>query len=170
MIYFYSFVEWILNPTVFSFLVIVSCAAALLRPDIKTLAVFFWAAAYFSTQVPLALGWEIEQHNKLMLQCVVSLVLLGFYCTIPITRYIYFAMWCETALIALGFITVISNLHDWWHWMLVGIINWAGFASVCLNRWGSHSERRARVDNSEASHLDLDHVYSRAKANFRKKA
>jgi len=162
---FYGFAGWLLNQEAFSALVIFASAAALLRPDIKTLAVLFWGAGYFSTQVPLSLGWELTFFNKYELQSLVSVMLILFYLTIFRTKYTVFSAICETVMtlfnsawVLLLFVGAILDRHQWWWWAFIATMNYASFISICLNKWGENERERRPVESSVRSNIALDHV------------
>jgi hypothetical protein len=160
----------LLNQRFFSGLVILSCAAALLRPDVKSLGILLFGLGYFSTQIPLSLGYQILGQDKLFLQALVCISMIFGYASLPATRYILFAMSCEAALIFINIITISINLHDWWHWMLFCVINYASFTALCLNKWRDGHDRREPESCTGVINHSLDHIYSRAKGHFRKKA
>jgi hypothetical protein len=139
----------LLHQGVFSALVLLAAFASQLRPDRKSLALFFYALAYFSTQIPFYLGWELVGASRVVIMALVSLALMFFYTTIPSNRYIIVAAICESLLILLQIGSVISELHPWPVWAITCIINYVSFISLCLNKWGAgeHERRSGESDN-----------------------
>jgi len=163
----YAVLGTLLNQYVFLVLLIGATSAACLRRNAGTVALVFFAAGYLSTQIPLLLGMQIAWEDRLFLQALVSIGMVYMYWLLPITRPLVVAMLCECALIAVNILTLAVNLHEWWHWMLFGVINYTSFISLCINKWGPRRER-APLGERKTPADTFDHVYHRARANLRK--
>lgn len=157
----YDLAEIILNQRAFSALVILNSAAALARPDRKSLAVLFFACAYFSTQIPLTAGLQTTLAQKYLAQGIVSLALLCFYATTTVTRYIVFSALCELALIATNIVFLTTPIHQWYHWAIFSTINYLSFISLNLNKWLGSDRHGRVVEQAPRTAYALDHVYSR---------
>lgn len=162
----YAWTELVLNQSLFSALLIVFCAAALLRPDVKTLAILFWTAGYFSTQIPLVLGYEIGYSSRLVMQGLVSFCLIVFVLTLPPSKFLIMTACAELAMILINAMWVgtveylqIINLTSWHHWALFGILNYISFTGVCLNKWGDKERESRPITSALRSGISLGHVY-----------
>jgi len=163
----YSVLGTVLNQSVFMGLLILAASAACRRRDSASVALWFFSAGYLVTQVPFVLGYEIRWEDRLFLQALISIGLVYMYWLLPITRYLILAMVCECALIAVNILSLAINLHEWWHWMLFGVINYTSFIGLCVNKWGPR-ERRIQPGAPKAVPDTFSDVYHRARANLRK--
>jgi hypothetical protein len=152
-----SLIGTILYPPAF-YLLSTTSAAAALRFKRDTTPLFF-CLAYHSTQIPIVFGWLTDVQVKMVMQAAVSLALIVFYATRPQNRFLLIAALCELAMIITNIAFVISNCHQWYHWMIFGILNYIALISITISTWGKRNGRV--VEQSPRISYALDHIYVR---------
>jgi hypothetical protein len=137
-------IQTLLNPSVFSALLILSGAVVVLsRKRLHaSLALLFFIAGYFVIQIPLISELVITREQKYMAQGVISLCLIVLYCSLGVTLPLLLAAANEAILIAVNIVFLWFGFHEWYHWAIFGTVNYISFMLLCWN-WG----RRCRADN-----------------------
>jgi len=135
-------IQALLNQSVFAALLILAGAVVvLIRKHLHaSLALLFFVAGYFVTQIPLISEVVISREDKYIAQAIISLCLITVYFSLDVTLPLLIAMANEVILIAVNVLFTVLTIHEWWHWALFGTINYISFLALCVN-WG----RRGRV-------------------------
>lgn len=166
---FYQLAEWILDQDRFSALILILCAVALIRPDVKSLAILFWVLGYFSTQLPLAfLNYEIEYSSQLVMQGLVSFCLIVFFLTVQPSKFLMMSACAELTMILINAVWVslveyamILEWHPYYQWLAFAILNYISFIGVCLNKWGDKKRDKRPIESDIRPPRIMDHVYNR---------
>jgi len=132
-----SLIQALLNQSVFAALLILAGAVVVLsRKRLHaSLALLFFVAGYFVTQIPLVSDMAITTHEKYLAQGVISLLLITVYASLDVTLPLLLAMANEVMLIVINILFTLFDIHPWYHWVLFGVINYISFVALCLN-WG----------------------------------
>ncbi len=163
-------IQALLNQDVFSALLIITGIVVLIRQKHlqASLALLFFIAGYYVTQIPLISGWAVTLEEKYVAQAVVSLCLIVIYNTIDVTVTLLLASLNELILIAINIAYVVGDHSLWWHWMLFSLINYISYG-ILLCYYG-HIERihNKRPDASRSFVQTLMHVLSKRRDDNKK--
>ncbi len=155
-------IETLLDQDAFAALILVATVWACASPARSTWAFLAFGAGYFSTQVPLLIGWEPEYNERLFAQAAVSTVTAILYQIIGQNRYLLACSINEALMIAINGAWVILNWHPWFHWALFAIINYISLFLLVANHEGGRRVRRS-IPSVDIPSKNLGHVYTRGR-------
>lgn len=165
-------INTILNQDFFAAVLVLTAVVILIRQRHlhASLALLFFIAGYFATQIPLISGVLITLPQKYVAQGFISLCLIMVYSTFDVTRPLLIAMINEVILIAVNIVFSVVEIHAWFHWFIFSAINWLSFLALLYNyklRGRIESRRLTPLHNLVKTGL---HVYSRSLHNDKKGA
>lgn len=130
-------IQTLLNQSVFAALLMLAGAVVILsRKRLHaSLALLFFVAGYFVTQIPLVSDMAISRNEKYLAQGIISLLLITVYYSLDVTLPLLIALGNEVILIAVNIAFLFGGWHEWYHWAIFGSINYISFAALCFN-WG----------------------------------
>jgi len=135
-------IQTLLNQSVFAALLLLAGAVVLYhRKHLHaSLALLFFVAGYFVTQLPLVSEVAVTREQKYLAQGIISLCLIAVYSSLDVPLPLLVAMLNEIIQLLVNILFVFWDWHEWYHWAIFGGINYISFLALCLN-WG----RRGRV-------------------------
>lgn len=140
-------IQTILNQSVFAALLIVAGATVIVcRARLHaSLALLFFVAGYFVTQVPLVSDMAITRNEKYLAQGIISLLLIAVYQSLDVTLPLLIAMVNEVVLITVNITFLFGGWHEWYHWAIFGTVNYISFIALCVNWLGRYDIVNGRI-------------------------
>lgn len=163
-------IQTLLNQDFFAAILVLTAIVILLRQRHlhASLALLFFIAGYFATQIPLISGVLITVPQKYVAQGLISLCLVIVYSTLDVTKPLLFATINEVILIAVNIVFSVVDIHPWFQWAIFSAINWLSFLALLYDysiRGRIESRRTTPLHNLVKTGL---HVYSRSLYNDKK--
>lgn len=137
-------INTILNQDFFAGVLILTAVVILIRQRHfqASLALLFFIAGYFVTQIPLISGYLTSLPEKYVAQGLISLCLVMVYSTLDVTKPLLFAAINEVILIAVNIVFSVVEIHLWYHWFIFSAINWLSFLALLY-----HYGQRGRIES-----------------------
>lgn len=166
----YKSIQVVLNQDFFAGVLILTAVVILIRQRHfqASLALLFFIAGYFVTQLPLISGSLTSLPEKYVAQGLISLCLVVVYSTLDVTKPLLFAAINEVILIGVNIVFSVVEIHSWFHWFIFSAVNWLSYLMLLYDyRSRGHIEHRRYTPLHHLVKTWL-HVYSRSVHNDKK--
>ena len=123
-----------------------------------SIAILFFIAGWFATEIPLLAGYAATDIEKFTAQSTISLCLICLYVSLDAKITLLIATINEVLLLLINVLFMLYDWPAWYHWFAFGVINWASLIALCYNYGSSErvSKRSGTLDSpAKAQYLVL---------------